>query len=212
MQSCLSLFFPSSSFRRGVAYQFLFTGERKNSERGKAFIAKRGRAWRADRRSLTTSQWPPCTYVSTIRWLTFAAACTSFPSVSFVRRADAEDIWTRGVVFRNRNGKTLLSNFRVRHPSPPIRAFRPPILQSSFTNNATRRTRHRSIEWWNEFALIAKRAQRVDESETAHVEPAFDRCDHFDPRDVSARQTIGFTFNVPHSRSLSFISRKVVAY
>lgn len=28
-----------------------------------------------------------------------------------------------------------------------------------FTNNATR-TRYHSIEWWNEFALIAKRAQR----------------------------------------------------
>lgn len=76
-------FLPDVFSSRSCVSIFIHSGERKNSERGKAFIAKRGRAWRADRRSLTTSQWPPCTYVSTIRWLTFAAACTSFPCIRF---------------------------------------------------------------------------------------------------------------------------------
>lgn len=107
------------------------------------------------------------------------------PFLSFVEltRWIRRTIWTRGVVFRNRNGKTFLSNFRVRHPSsPPIgRPFRPPILESFFTNNATRRTR-RTVRSNMMKRIRVNREEGAaswlsmnPSAETAHVEAAYQR-------------------------------------
>lgn len=95
------------------AYQYFYARKiPREIERG---VHRVGLFYRESERSVTTSQWPPYTCLSAIRWLTFGT-CSFFPlshSLSLTRRAD--------VVTRTRLNRELSSfetvtssHFRVR--------------------------------------------------------------------------------------------------